>query len=546
MSDLPEKAPKRLSETDDAMSRLLAQARDGSAHERVGSRERIWKRVVGAPTPTRWWVPSVAGAFAAAILFFFFRPMLSPAPDLFATLALTSGEVQATQPDASWSAAQVGDLLAEGAGLRTADHSRAYARFASTGALFSDTTRASLSRSGTGVAVQLDEGAVAFSVRHGAGGLVVHADAYTIEVTGTVFQVKVGAEKVVEVFVHEGSVRVRGGTTDVSLHAGESWSSRSGSGRGAMAQEDVDAVRGLSFVAAKEATLRIAGPKGASIAVDGIAVGLAPVSLLEELGSHEVVASIGGSRSVARTTVVSAGTTFEPVVAPPQPLPSLAPPEEKPVVLQPGEADAAPRLQKKLEGKLPEAERDTATYELARLLSRRGRNAEATALYEKLAAGSGAWVEVSLYEVGRLKLRYLADRDGSIAAFADYRRRYPNGALAQEVALSAIEAQLAKGSTEVALRELDAFVAAFPSSERLDDVRLIRATLRRDRGDCAQARGDYLLLLESPHADDALYFAAYCEQQDGQADEARQHLNTYLVKFPGGRHRDEVKAALGR
>lgn len=539
--------PRRLKDGDDAMARLVDAAR-GDGKERVGARERIWKKVVGAPAPSRaplyFKALAVAAALGAVLVWLGPGALERPkAPEAFATLALAAGDVQAAGADAAWSAAQVGERLVAGSRLRTAANSRAYARFASAGALFGEGTRASLTRA-AGVQIQLEEGAVALSVRHGSGGLVVRAEAYTVEVTGTVFQVKVGAEKVVDVFVHEGTVQIRGPSTDVTVRAGESWSSRAGAGRGTMAAGDVASVRSLGYVGAREARLTIAKPRGAEISVDGVPLGTAPLTVLQSVGPHDVVAIHQGAKHVGRALVAAEGTRFDAEAAP---LPPLAPPAEQPEALKPGEADAAVPLQQKLRtGALSAADRDTASYELARVLSRRGRNAEALTLYEHLAAGNGPWAEASLYESGRLKLRYLSDAPGAAVAFSAYRARYPKGALAPEVALSLIEAHLQSGAPDAALKEMDVFLAAFASSERVDDVRFVRATVRRDRGDCAGALGDYLTLLKhARHADDALYFAAYCAQQAGQAEAARAHLLQYVLQFPAGRHLAEARAALG-
>ncbi len=539
MSDVPEKGPPRLTDTRHDLAKLLTSARDGSAQERVGARERIWKKVSGPKAPIGWRLTAFA-AVAAAVAAVVLVPSTPEQP--FGRLTLVSGQVQSERSVP----AQVGELLFEGSKLKMAGASRAFARLEHAGILLSGTTRAQLSRS----SLSLEAGTAAVAVAVQSGKFHVQADAFGIEVAGSVFQVKVGAERIVELFVHDGEVRVRGPATDVTVHAGESWSSAPGEDRAKMPAEDVATVRGLARKAGKEFPLEVVGPRGADISLDGLAIGRAPLTLLAAAGTHEVVAAIGSNKLSGKAVVDGSGLPFEIHIPPPiqpvkQVLPELAPPAEKVEAPKPAEVKAAATLQKKLAGSLEGDQRDTATYELARLLGRRGKHAEALSLYAGLAAKSGAWAEQSQYEVGRLKLRHLDDAKGSVAAFAEYQQRFPKGALAHEVALSEIEAKLAMGAS--VQRELDQFLAAFPASERLDDVRFIRATVRRDQGDCDGAEADYATLVKHPrHGDDAFYFLAWCEQFRGHSNEARAQLTAYLQQFPNGRHGAEAKAALAR
>jgi tetratricopeptide (TPR) repeat protein len=217
---------------------------------------------------------------------------------------------------------------------------------------------------------------------------------------------------------------------------------------------------------------------------------------------------------------------------PPLPEVSFEPPEEAPA---PAAPDPRPV-------KVVPPEDPGKRYLLARSLAQKGRTAEALAIYDGLSRGSSGWAEPSQYEVGRLNLRTLKRYDSAVQALDDYRARWPRGSLAHEVALSSIEVQLKLGAGEKALQEMDDFLARFPSSERKGDVRFLRATVRRDRGDCSGAAADYLELLADPiHSDDALYLAAVCEQQLGEEASARRHLTEYLQRFPKGAHVNEVR-----
>jgi TolA-binding protein len=92
---------------------------------------------------------------------------------------------------------------------------------------------------------------------------------------------------------------------------------------------------------------------------------------------------------------------------------------------------------------------------------------------------------------------------------------------------------------------MDAFLARWPSSERLNDVHFLQAQVHAQRGDCAVALPLFVGLLGDPgHGDDALYLTAYCEQALSRQAAARTHLQQYLQRFPGGKHQAEAKAAL--
>ena len=74
------------------------------------------------------------------------------------------------------------------------------------------------------------------------------------------------------------------------------------------------------------------------------------------------------------------------------------------------------------------------------------------------------------------------------------------------------------------------------------------ANLLRDRGDCARALVEYQRLVQespvAPQADDAAYFAAFCEARLGRGAAARESLQRYLERYPAGRHRAEAEQAL--
>jgi outer membrane protein assembly factor BamD (BamD/ComL family) len=191
-------------------------------------------------------------------------------------------------------------------------------------------------------------------------------------------------------------------------------------------------------------------------------------------------------------------------------------------------------------------ESDGALAARAHSLEHEGRHADAAAAFAELARRGGVRAEAALYELARVQQRYLGQAREALAALAEYERRYPQGTLAREAALTAVEAHLSLGGGEPALRAMDSFLARFGESERAPDVRWLRASLLVDRGECAQAAPDLeALALAGAHADGALFALASCSRAAGQLDQARARLEEYLRRFPEGRHRAEVQAALG-
>jgi hypothetical protein len=490
---------RRLSEGADDMAKLLGKAAEGTARPRVGSRERIWK-TLGSERPrasAAWWlIPALATA--AAVAFFVLRPSTPPTPEAaVATVVLSSGID-----------AHAGDRVSQ---LSVPAHGRAEVRLDTGELVLHERTRASFSRDG----VRLDEGSLSARAH---GLLRVHARAVTIETQEAALSIAVAGETV-QLFVEEGRANAAG----VVVQAKQSWSSSAGLGDERRA---VPAPRPSG-----SAAVRVAKPIGAQVLLDGVELGTAPLEVMVSPGKHELTAVQGGRRSSLEAAVSAQGGSFEVPEAPLPPLPEVAlvPVEPEPVPeAHPARVQPPPDPSKR--------------YLVARTLAQHGRYAEALAIYEGLARGSSGWAEPSLYEVGRLKLRALKDAAGAEAALADYRARFARGSLAHEVALSEIEVQLKLGAGEAALHAMDDFLTQFPRSERRADVRFVRATVRRDRGDCAGATADYLeLLSDSAHADDSLYFAAVCEQQAGADGAARSHLSEYLKRFPNGAHAADVR-----
>src|SRR5205085_8502254 len=101
----------------------------------------------------------------------------------------------------------------------------------------------------------------------------------------------------------------------------------------------------------------------------------------------------------------------------------------------------------------------------------------------------------------------------------EYRSRFPDGALAQEASLSAVEARLALGDEPGALREMDSFLERWAGSERAAEVRWLRASLLASRGECSADLQS--LSAQGPRADDASFTLASCIRKRGEIEKAR-------------------------
>jgi hypothetical protein len=140
--------------------------------------------------------------------------------------------------------------------------------------------------------------------------------------------------------------------------------------------------------------------------------------------------------------------------------------------------DPSPGLRALAQLKTPAPTEPDELWARARNEESAGRPAQAALLYAQLAQGDGVRAGNALYELARLRLHALGQPAQALQAVDEYRRRFPAGPLLQEAALTAIEARLAIGEEEGALREMDSFLARFGDSERAGEVRSLRASLR--------------------------------------------------------------------
>jgi TolA-binding protein len=186
-----------------------------------------------------------------------------------------------------------------------------------------------------------------------------------------------------------------------------------------------------------------------------------------------------------------------------------------------------------------QAEADERRYQEAEGHARAGRVAEASVLYEAIAAGSGAQAELALYSLA--KLEQVASPSRARRLFEAYRRRFPGGVLAQEAALGLLEVHEVLGDKGAAQVEAKEFLEAFPRSERHDEVALMLAKLQVEAGRCEEALpGLARLVPDGTLGEEALFLSAVCAKQSGALGEAHRLGLEYEGRFPSGRFRREV------
>jgi hypothetical protein len=163
-------------------------------------------------------------------------------------------------------------------------------------------------------------------------------------------------------------------------------------------------------------------------------------------------------------------------------------------------------------------------------LARRGQTRGAEACFLKRAEGSGLGAEMALYEVARLRRDVLADPTGALAALAEYRRRFPAGALRREADMSQLELLLQLGRSDEALRQSDELLSSSSSGERAAELHLLRGNiLRKAQSRFADAEHEYQLAERAgARGGEVTYFRALCLEALGRAPEAAALFRQYL------------------
>lgn len=108
--------------------------------------------------------------------------------------------------------------------------------------------------------------------------------------------------------------------------------------------------------------------------------------------------------------------------------------------------------------------------------------AEAASALSVVAGSESLRAEAALLKRGELELRHLNQPREALRTFDEGDARFPSGTLAQERALSALEATVALQRWPEALRRADDFLGRFPGSPRADEVRQVRAAAAQASG----------------------------------------------------------------
>jgi hypothetical protein len=162
-------------------------------------------------------------------------------------------------------------------------------------------------------------------------------------------------------------------------------------------------------------------------------------------------------------------------------------------------------------------------------LARSGKTRDAEACFLKRAQGSGLGAEMALYEVARMRRDVLADADGALRALAEYRARFPAGALRREADMSQLELLLQLGRSEDALRQSAELLSSSSSGERAAELHLLRGQiLRKNQSKFAAAAAEYELAEKAGARAEVKYFRALCLEALGQTTEAAALFAQYV------------------
>ncbi|HEY3451380.1 MAG TPA: FecR domain-containing protein [Myxococcales bacterium] len=578
--------PRRLRDGGDgspgheALSGLLRQLREPEPTS--ASRERVWAGVRASRGSGRAWMwLTVPAALCGLLLGLFLRPAAPEPvpPDAFpapwATLTLASGEVGVSLDPSEWAPAGVGEELASGTSLRTGKGARAHVRvFEDSGLLVGEGTEVRfVSLPGTRE-IRLERGSLVATVAKPASGRQVSVVArdVRIDVLGTLFAVE--SAQGVSVRVGEGQVRVApasGGGQVQQVSAGECWTSLTRKIDRCSPPAEESTLRGLTRRGGQEGRIVVDGDPSLQVEADGVALGRPPIQWWTPARAHTVTAKSEQGEVIERAVTVEPRREVRvalnrpampapqpvpdspaPVVAPklpaPRPFQATAPePEPTPAPAPIPAPVPATATQPEL-APIPAPPGPDVLYAQALRLSREGRFADAAAAFDSLSRREDRFGALSLYDLGQLRHRSLKDPAGALTAFGAYRARFPTGDNRQDVDLSALEATLALGDSKRSLIEASFFLGAYPASERVRQVRRIRADLEREAGDCTSALADYQLLLTSDprgaEAEEAWFGAASCDARQGRASAARERLQRYLQLFPTGKHAAQARETL--
>ncbi len=521
-----ERAERRAAEL---LSRLPAPAPDELA------RERIWRRIE-RPTPRRprLLVPALALGGLAALALFLGWPSGG-------RIELASGEVLRSAPGAGWSEAEAGARLTEGSLIRTGVRGHALLSLSRASLLLDGSTRATVERTGRRAEIALEEGRLVARVAHRlpGEGFTVRAGDYRASVLGTIFAVRERAPDDVEVSVSRGRVAVAGPGGRWFVEAGHAWRSRAPTASGSDWIDEDE--RHLLAAALSGEPLPPSTPEPAAAP--------SPLPPVPSVVEAPAASSLDGGTSATSPLGVA--------LAAPTPLPRYA---RKRVARTEGEVGAPLAAEGRERGggepapvgpppapiASPPVVLGPDPYESALALAHAGRAREAAQALRGLVDERGPHADLALYDLARLEERELHDSAAALRDFLRYQAEQPDGALSQEVALSAIELELARPDPDAALAQMERYLASHGSAERAPRVHFLEGELWRGRGAWERALAHYEAAARSGTEPEALYFEAFCDEKLGRADDAARALRDYLRTSPRGRYRGEAEAALAK
>ncbi len=524
--------------------------------------QQVWRNLRARPSPGHGrWVWGTAGG-ALACLLLVLGLVFKGHRQAGAELLLAQGDLFLEPAPGHWMSLRSGDAFVAPALLRTSRQGGGLVRLPGIAALLLGAdTDLSVERLAGGAALRLKEGSVTARVlpRRADEPFEVRVGDLTVTVVGTLFAVSSDPKGQIAVSVDEGAVRVAGPAGSWRVVAGQTWYAEAPEApteQRASATTAVALALALNAPASPElpalfhewAEGKNVPPSASVIAAPPAGSVSPPTEAPREPPATDPLAAppradaskttVKRPRPERRESDASPPTVSPPpepptpVAEPPLVVAAVVPAEGAPAAIPPHPTAASP------EAKL-------SLYQSALKMAREGSPQNAAALIEQALAQHEGPRDLELYELAILRARRLHDRPGALQAFEEYRQSFPAGALRQEVDLSIIDSQVALGRADTALGESAEFLSRYPHSERLDDVRILRGNLLRERGDCVRAVDEYRNVRQGPALDDALFFTATCHGQLGDQAAATTQLHEYLARFPEGHHAGAARSALG-
>jgi hypothetical protein len=175
-------------------------------------------------------------------------------------------------------------------------------------------------------------------------------------------------------------------------------------------------------------------------------------------------------------------------------------------------------------------------------IARQGELRAAEQCFAERAAGSGLSAEMALYEMARLR----RDRDGSGAldALDEYRRRFPQGSLRNEVSITRVELLADLGRSREALDESLALLGSASGQERAAELHMLRGNVfRRDLADPASAAREYAKAEQfgGALAAEATRLQGLSLEATGDARGALEAYRRYLARGDGSRQAEVTR-----